>query len=327
MSQKTSIILLNNGENVISSDIHEIDCITLPHPKEQIPVLFLQLDGELYEFQSIEPQKYGSWFVDQRMISDKKMYFGNKFDERFLVLPYLEKTSEQPKFSPLDQTVTATQGCARIPLQNASKWKMEEMCDVKDLGDDMVFYRYNETKALQWLNAKVAKIASVLSVQRKERSQRDQSLFVSGFDAGTSASDKQNAPTPTAVEVMEVSSPGADVSGEDTRIAVQILTDYLTKSMTDKLLASQGFTAQEMQAPKKQDQKRKQAWELELELEKDTMAHTLPTMGSTAASSGSGQKANPLAKKPTQRPNAASRFNGGKPVEASRSIAAFFGKK
>lgn len=337
-SKKTHIFLLNNGRKVISSDIQELDTLNLPHPKGGVPVMFLHFEGDFYDIQSAEPSKYGSWFVDQRVSSDNKIYLASKFDARFLVLPYLELTAAQPKFSPLDQVVTASGNCHRIPLTKLCSWGMGDMCDVKDLGDDMVFFRYNEQKMLQWLQSKVAKTALVLAAQRRAHGDREQTAFVSGFDAGTTNSAASASATVDAVEETEGGTETAAVSAEDTRIAVQIMTDYLSDSTANKLLASYGFTATDMQVSKKQDtHKRKADWELEMELERETLAYAMPTASADVPTANkpapstagiSTVTANPSAaskNKPAVRLNAASKFNGGKPVEAKKSIASFFG--
>jgi len=335
--KKTRIFLLNDGRKVISSEIQELDCLNLPHPKGGVPVMFLHFEGDFYDIQSAEPSKYGSWFVDQRVSSDNKIYLASKFDARFLVLPYLEKTAAQPKFSPLDQVVIHSGNCHRIPLAKLSSWGMEEMCDVKDLGDDMVFYRYNEQKMLLWLGAKVAKTAVVLAAQRKGHADREHTAFVGGFNAGSTNSAAATAASNKAEEAHVVESKSADsnsaaVNAEDMRIAVQILTDYLSDATASKLVASHGYTATDMQVSKKQDTlKRKTDWELEMELEAETLVYAMPTASADvpvkpAVSGISTMSGAPAAgsKKPAARPNAASKFNGGKPVEAKKSIASFF---
>ncbi len=307
--QKHIVLFINNGQEEHKfSDTRELEYLTLPHPKGSIPIVYLYLENEFYELQTAAPRKHASWFLNQRVNSDKHFYLASRIDPRFLILPYLEKSGS--KFSPLDQIVTNAPGCQRIPLTNAqTKWHLEEMCDVKDLGD-MVFYRYNEEKAMQWLSSKLERTARILAKQRKQRLSREQSLCVSGFDAGTG----------TKQQIVE--SEGSDdviVGAEDKRIAVQIIIDYLTESMSAKLLSLAGFAASDMQASRKQETKRKADWELDLELEAESLAYAMPAAVSNITSTAK--------KAPTSKPNAASKFNGGKPVEAKKSIASFFGPK
>jgi len=246
-------------------------------------------------------------------------------DARFLLLPFLERAGA--KFSPLDQIVSIAPGCQRIPLAKAHiSWQLDAMCDVKDLGDgpDMVFYRYNEQKCVDWLKKKVEATSIVLAQQRRQRLAREQALCVSGFDAGTSMQVAEEAPTGNQAAAAAVS-----VTAEETRVAVQIIMDYLSDAMTAKFLSAMGFSASDMQASRKQETKRKADWELEMELEAETLAYAMPSAsaGSSSTFSSGAPVSTSVKKAPPAKPNAASKFNGGKPVEAKKSIASFFGAK
>jgi ribonuclease H2 subunit B len=142
-----------------------ITLLTLPHPKDsEDGVLFCQSGAQIYELQSVQPRKFGSWFIDERISSDSSYLMASKFDPKFLVLPFLEKAT---KFSPLDQIVTYVEGCDRIPLQYQMQWNMGDICDVNDqLGDDMILYRMNKDKTLAWLRSKVDITALYLCKKR-----------------------------------------------------------------------------------------------------------------------------------------------------------------
>lgn len=59
---------------------------------------------------------------------------------------------------------------------------MSEVCDVNDkLGDDMILYKYNETKALEWLRLKVQKVATTVAKKRKIRLANQQKTCVDSF--------------------------------------------------------------------------------------------------------------------------------------------------
>jgi len=189
-------------------------------------------------------------------------------------------------------------------------------------GPEMIFHRYNELKCLDWLKKKVEATSVVLARQRRLRLAREQALCVSGFDAGTN----------THVTVKERNGTQESVSAEETRVAVQIILDYLTDTLTAKFLSAMGFSASDMQASRKQETKRKADWELEMELEAETLAYAMPTttaaVGGSAGPPSSGASASASTNKAyAAKPNAASKFNGGKPVEAKKSIASFFGAK
>jgi hypothetical protein len=45
--------------------------------------------------------KFGSWFVEQKVVSDGLLYVASPFDPKFLVLPVMAKHAT--RFSPLEQ--------------------------------------------------------------------------------------------------------------------------------------------------------------------------------------------------------------------------------
>ena len=172
-----------------------------PHPKRtdsgaQVLMLYVPVageqDGDIFELQSIQPRRHGSWFINQRVSSSPVIYVASKIDPRLLCLPFLESSSG--KYSPLDQIVVPRDGCARMPLARSNTWKMEEMCDVNDkLGDDMILYRYNQDKALAWLKAKVTRTAAVLCKQRNIKATRNNLTFVNNFKASSSSSSSSSS--------------------------------------------------------------------------------------------------------------------------------------
>ena len=150
--------------------------VNLPHPKAGNDVVFVIVDGNIMELQSVQPRRHGSWFIDQRISSDNFLYLASKIDPRFLILPFLEK--DPLRFRPLDQIVLS-----KIPLTGSQDWKLDEICDVNDKhGDDMIFFRINELKTLKWLKLKVEKTAVILSLQRARRIKNSNICSSSTFD-------------------------------------------------------------------------------------------------------------------------------------------------
>lgn len=168
-----------------------------PHPKaagdnDAVPLMLYvppaagnatKKSGDIYELQTVQLRRNGSWFSNQRVSSSSVFFMTSKIDPRFLCLPFLQKSRD--KFSPLDQIIGHTKDCERLPIAHASEWKMDEICDIKDLGDDAIFYRYNEEKTLAWLKAKVARTAITLAKQKALRGKRVNRLMASNFNVGT----------------------------------------------------------------------------------------------------------------------------------------------
>lgn len=328
MSQtQHSILLFNDSSNdLIDSRKRELKLLNLPHPKG-CGVLFAFVGTDLYEVQSAEPRRFGSWFINQRVSSDANFYVANKIDPRFLVLPYFEKEAGA-KYSPLDQVVVIGDGYDRIPLKEAmASWKLDEMLDMKDLGDDLILFRFNQDKVVALLKAKAERAAKAICAHRNKQSKAD--TIVSTFDVSAQeALSKGNTGTE---HDSSASSTELEVTSDDTLQAVQLVSDYLTDNMTKLLVSAMNLNISDVNTVSMKGEKRKADWEIELEIEKETSAYTAkPTMtsqndavqsnfGGGFGPQSSGMK--PPAKKAT---NAAARI--GKP-KGTASIASFFGAK
>lgn len=165
MSSSSRIIFTRSGDRTNILNSKDIKYVSLMHPKGAKTVC-LMIDDEIYEVQNCQPRRHGSWFINQRVISSSNFYLASKIDMRFYLLPHLQKAT---KFSPLDQIVVNHPGCFNIPVVKANDWNMSEFCDINDKFDDMLLYRYNELKTMNWLAAKVNRCSIVLLNKRKKR--------------------------------------------------------------------------------------------------------------------------------------------------------------
>jgi hypothetical protein len=327
---KHSVLLFNDSSNgLIDSRKRELELLNLPHPKG-CGVLFAHVGTDLYELQSAEARRFGSWFIDQRVSSDPHFYVANKIDPRFLVLPYFEKEAGA-KFSPLDQVMMIGDGYDRMPLKEAAtRWKLDEMLDMKDLGDDLILFRFNKEKVLALLKAKVESAAKAICVHRKKQSKADTS--VSTFDVSAQealnvgGTGSQGNTTQDSASSSEL-----EVTADDKLEAMQLVSDYLTDNMTKNLASAMDLNLSDVNTVSMKGEKRKADWEIELEIEKETLAYTAKPVvtsqndavqsnfGGGFGAPNSGMK--PPAKKAM---NAAARI--GKP-KGTASIASFFGAK
>jgi hypothetical protein len=117
---KPNVVFIDNSNNIFHHDKElELNKVSYLHPKGQ-PIVYILMGGDICELQVVEPNTHGSWFINQRISSDGKFYLVSKIDPRFLCLPYLEKSGT--KYSPLDQIITRTEGCDRIPIEKALTW-------------------------------------------------------------------------------------------------------------------------------------------------------------------------------------------------------------
>ncbi len=183
MSTNKRSILLTHKDFVQLNNVSKI--LTLPHPKCNYPILFLFDDqlGHLYELQKVNFRKFNSWFIDQNVSSDSFLYTATKYDPRFILLPFFEKFGQ--KFSPLEQIIDTSniKDCSRLDLSYKNAWKIDEICDINDkFGDDMILYRLNQEKSLNWLKNKVINTSKILAKQRIEKLENSNKCFVDTFN-------------------------------------------------------------------------------------------------------------------------------------------------
>jgi hypothetical protein len=159
----------------------------------------------------------------------------------------------------LDQMFPYTQGCDRLPLSSASSWKLHEICDVNDkLGDDMILYRYNEEKTIEWLKQKVLRTAAVVCSKRIASAAAESKAVVDSFRApNQSSAPSSAAPSPTS-EPTEI----------DIKEAFDIIQDYISDDFGKKIasvipLLSGGQT---LPSDSLVPAKRKADWEVALEV-------------------------------------------------------------
>jgi len=175
---------------VVQDRPERLQFVTFPHPKSSSLVVFMMSGKDFYELQTARIRKYNSWFVNQRVSSNGSISLGTRFDPKFLILPFLEKAGS--KFSPLDQIVPVIEGSTRIPLTSATCWSLHLVADIKDLGDDMIFYRYSKEKTLLWLQKKTAALAQVLAKNRTERNSRENGAVVSSFNISRQSTQEES---------------------------------------------------------------------------------------------------------------------------------------
>lgn len=247
-SSNSRIIFINKLDD---RSISRLKVVVLPHPKDASPIAYLFDSRDLYEFQSIQPRKYGSWFVNQRVLSQNGYFLGSKFNICYLCLPYLRKHGS--RFSPIDQILAPLHAYDRLELNQKHYLLLHEVCDVNDeLGEDMILYRYNEGKTLDWLKRRVEATAKTIAQKRIQRA------------AAQSSSKNFNLSLQSSSVSADISSK-SEVGDEDRILAIQIIADYLEDDLIDKLLGNYKYEKSLLQS-KVSTTKRKADWELEMEV-------------------------------------------------------------
>jgi len=301
--------------------VPSMEFVNLPHPRGGLPVMYLlqRETRSILELQTVQPRRHGAWFLDNRVSGDAFCYLATKVDPRFLLLPFLEA---KEKYMPMDQIVSFVEGCTKLPLEWIGDWNMTSICDVNDsFGDDMLLFRLNHSKTLDWLAAKVGAAATVLAGKRVDDDASRNRMKVDGFQsAGTGFA----AAAATTADGAAGAGAGADAPGvngvirADTNVALQIVSDYISPALAGKLAERFGVSTAEVLASKAAPPKRKTDWEEELELEKDTLrGRSAADLKRPTPGPGSGP-----AKKAAPSKGSASRKA---PLKGMQSMKSFFG--
>ncbi|CAI2722421.1 unnamed protein product [Schistosoma spindalis] len=130
--------------------------VKLKHPRSDVPCLYLW-DGqssELFEIQKIE-EKCRSWILGENVKSDGGMYVCSRIDPLFFFISFCRKND---KFISWDAILGEIGGCFDVfnNIPNIET-RLEEICDKKCIGSISV-YRFNESKAIEWLSNRVSAV-------------------------------------------------------------------------------------------------------------------------------------------------------------------------
>lgn len=141
--------------------------VKLRHPRTRDSALFLfspnnKIVEEIMLFGDDKPR---SLFVDDRVISDGKIYFSTEIDPMFLVLPYIENNCNT-RWNYLDSVLTDPDFPDTKRLLNCTRLnQIHQIAGIKDLGGGKKLYMYNEWKTLKWLEKKVTRIQLALKAR------------------------------------------------------------------------------------------------------------------------------------------------------------------
>lgn len=316
MEDKKSFVVIMEGKEVAPGDF---PLLTLPHPKDGQGVLFMFKQNVFYELQSVQPRKFGAWLIDERVSSDPGFYIATKFDPKFLLLPFLEKSS---KFSPLDQILTFCEGCDRIPIENHIQWGLDEVCDVNDkLGDDMILYRLNLEKLKSWLRNKVDRTARFLYRKRMKSLSSQVNTFNSSAQS-EKCEELKSSNDSTVSDRACNDDTSLSFAEEDKLNALCILCDLLSDSMTKDLLEIYNVPLENLSTTNASSKKRKSDWEAALEVEKETLSYSGI---STTDKSGTNSSKQAIGIATKTKKSTTSKLPP--PVKGAGSIMSFFGKK
>jgi hypothetical protein len=229
--------------------------------------------GNIYEIQSVSPNggKYASFMVGSRFVSNPDLHVMTRVDPLYFVLDYLETASTNintdngggAKWQPFDQLLKDLPKPVLTALNtNLSITTVKEvgqlahLMDVSDLFDDDIVCKFNETKALAWLNAKYERSLVSLRGRKLEKKRRmeerkssgEYGAFSSSFVlAGTESSkDKTESTSNTGKDAKEVELTKDEEHA--VRIsALQLISEYIPPSWRTKLAKSLNLSEEDIE--------------------------------------------------------------------------------
>lgn len=209
-SSQSWMFIMKEFEIDGTDDTKKTEFVKLRHPRTDTACLFLfspdnKIIQEVFSF-SDKPR---SFFIDNQVKSDGKIFISTPVDPLFLALPYLKKYD---RCSPLDHIITDNEFPETERLLDCAGLKYIQ-CIADRKGDESLnAYIYNEEKTLKWLEKKVKRVASAL---------QDQGMHVSS----------NNAISANFVVIQEKK----EDSNEYLRYAMGMVSNYLPDSLTSLL--------------------------------------------------------------------------------------------
>ncbi|RLU14754.1 hypothetical protein DMN91_012641 [Ooceraea biroi] len=197
------------ADTVAGMDEDQSEIVRLRHPASNKPAMFVfgSADRTVQEI-LIFDEKKRSWFINDSVKSDGKLYLSTPIDPIFLVLPYLRKSQLA---QPLEQCLWDEDFPDTSRLAQCKNLKLSLVADRK--GDESLqAFKFNEDKSLKWLQSKTEKVASVL---------KQKGIHVSQ----------------SAISATYVTSIKSEVAteAEYLRYAYGIVSEYLAEDLSKKL--------------------------------------------------------------------------------------------
>lgn len=139
------------------------DIVTLRHPNtgESAVFLFSPANNSVQEVLTFNEGSKRSWFIDETVQSDGKMYLSTPIDPIFLVLPYLKKHCSLNAM-PLDQLLHDPDFPQTERLLKSSGLSYLSLIADRKGDESLQAFKYNEEKTLAWLKKKVERVADIL---------------------------------------------------------------------------------------------------------------------------------------------------------------------
>ncbi|GMI56597.1 hypothetical protein ScalyP_jg11973 [Parmales sp. scaly parma] len=326
---ESKILVLNDDMDSGNSSTHTHTLLTT-YKNPRLPTLSCsaiakqtETSTRLFEVNSLAPSKYNSYFANNSVISDGKVFVATPIDPLFLVLPILASVAS--KLSPFDQLVSEVKekkllpDCGSGPGSSClSEESLEKVCIVSDvMGDDMLLYKFDEAKCLAWLVAKYERVLALLTERegRKVANGTDKaSAFDTSFNMGNDSSSTSTS-TSTSTSSPKNSPPKLQKN------AITMICEYLTSEWGEKLCSALNFKDTSILTTGNGSKKRKQVWDEEDTAQK-MEEYTMGRQGTTFDELNKEQiKKNEEEKKKEAQKQKLAKIN----TKGMKSLSSFFG--
>lgn len=228
--------------------------ITLPHPSTGVDQHFVKMQCDIYEMQSLS-RPYGSFLVGSRVISNGALHVMTRIDPLFFILRNIAKASHQ--WQPLDQ-LEVPSGIS----VDLSQWK--HLCVIKNLGDDLILYKFSPEKTLTWLVKKQEAAHGILCEQLLETKQSNgkenleggEGAFSNSFQLADDEKEHKDKETTPETTNSHLSCCEHAFLKEE---SVQVVCEYLEKEWQCKLRNHLGL--QESEPASNTNKRSRASWE------------------------------------------------------------------
>ncbi|KAJ7595035.1 ribonuclease H2, subunit B [Mycena floridula] len=216
--------------------------LRLPHPRTGLPALFVPHGSDqILEVQAVDPVNPRSWFIGQNVVADGKLVVFTRIDPAFLLIPILQALApangSPGNFRQADEMLedaakkivqqSETDPSTQLTLHDITKFTLLDcsvkalgrICDVKEITDDIVVYRFSQSKAVEYLRRKVERLAT------PELFESSRTLVRNLAKDGLMEDGKE--------DLLKVAR---------TRASCDLLSQYLSSTLYQALLASYDFS-------------------------------------------------------------------------------------
>ncbi|XP_049279998.1 ribonuclease H2 subunit B [Anopheles funestus] len=212
-------------DSLIESDSASLSIVSLRNPATRNESKYLirrtSEGSQLYEVNCFN-EHHRSWFINESVCSNGKIFLPTPIDPLFLALPYLVAECSE-RAIPLDQILIDDSFPHTSNLTDVlSPKRMNLLADEKRAGNILAF-KYNETKTLEWLVSKCHRLSRVVSKQEGPASRSLNYI-------------KEEKENETEVEEDEKAT---------LHTALGIIADYLSLELGRKLSTALGFPEDE----------------------------------------------------------------------------------